>query len=344
MTRQYIIILLAAFVALSGCEEVTYDPVLQLGDVPTLAVPASGTTFVVTEENLDETMATFSWSEADFGFQAGVDYTVQMDVAGNGFADPADLGPTVNQTSLAVVHRRVNSALIARGLPSGTAHELEVRVVASVSEEVEPLISPVLAITVTPFEQAIEYPKLYVPGAHQGWDPATAPNIYSVPGNGQYDGYVHFADPNTEFKVTEGPNWDVNYGDTGADGTLDQNGDNILANEAGVYRLQVNINDLSFSNTRTAWGIIGSATPTGWDSDTDMTYDPATKVFSVTMDLVAGEIKFRANDDWAINLGDVGGDSAMEYDGDNIIVDEAGNYTIELVLSDAIYTYVLTKN
>ena len=344
MTRSYIIILLAAFVALTGCEEVTYDPVLQLGAGPAISAPSPGGSYVITEENLSEDLATFEWSGADFGFAAGIDYTVQIDLAGNAFADPAELGPTSNNTSLTVTNQRMNNVLINKGLAAGQPHDLEVRIVASVSDEVEQLVSAPIAITVTPYEQAIEYPRLYVPGAHQGWDPATAPNVYSVPGNGQYEGYVFFGDPNNEFKLTEGPSWDVNYGDTGADGVLDRDGDNIVANEAGVYRLRININDLSYSYTQTDWGIIGSATPTGWDADTDMNFDPATGVHSITMDLAEGEIKFRANDDWAINFGDPGADRILAYDGDNIVVPEAGNYTVELILTQPIYTYTLTKN
>jgi hypothetical protein len=49
-------------------------------------------------------------------------------------------------------------------------------------------------------------------------------------------------------------------------------------------------------------GIIGSATPFGWDSDVDMTKnDVDTNLYSVTMELVVGEAKFRQNDDWAVN-------------------------------------------
>jgi hypothetical protein len=63
-----------------------------------------------------------------------------------------------------------------------------------------------------------------------------------------------------------------------------------------------------------------------------------------TLDLVQGEMKFRANNDWAVNLGDNDANRSLEYGGANIAVAESGNYTIELNLGSAVYTYKLTKN
>jgi len=49
-------------------------------------------------------------------------------------------------------------------------------------------------------------------------------------------------------------------------------------------------------------GILGSATPTGWDSDTDMaTSDNVT--YTITMTFTTGEVKFRQDDAWTINWG-----------------------------------------
>ena len=75
-----------------------------------------------------------------------------------------------------------------------------------------------------------------------------------------------------------------------------------------------------------------------------MTWDADKFALTVTLDLGAGEIKFRANDDWAINFGDEFGNGQLQQDGANIAVAEAGNYTIDLHLSQANYGYTLTKN
>ena len=75
-----------------------------------------------------------------------------------------------------------------------------------------------------------------------------------------------------------------------------------------------------------------------------MSYDAVSGTLKITVDLVAGLIKFRANDGWDVNLGDDGGNRILEYGGADIAVAEAGNYTVELILNQANYSYKLTKN
>lgn len=78
------------------------------------------------------------------------------------------------------------------------------------------------------------------------------------------------------------------------------------------------------------WGIIGSATPTGWDSDTNMSYDLTTKIYSITMPLTAGgAFKFRLDDSWSFNYGDNGNNSSLEQNGADIPVTVAGTYLIK---------------
>jgi hypothetical protein len=141
-----------------------------------------------------------------------------------------------------------------------------------------------------------------------------------------------------EIKFRMNDDWAVNYGDSGADGVLDAGGDNIAVS-AGNYLITLNLNDLTYSvEAIDIWGIIGSATANGWDSDTDMLYDVNNKDAGIWyingITLSDGEIKFRANDDWAVNYGDNGADGVLDAGGDNIAV-SAGTYNIVLNLSDA---------
>src|SRR5690606_1078846 len=124
---------------------------------------------------------------------------------------------------------------LTKGLPGEAPSAMEIRVIAYVSPDVDTLASAPVSITVVPYTSTIVYPQLQVPGSHQGWDPAN-PNtvIYSAGVNDQYEGYIYFADPNTEYKFTQGASWDVNWGDDGADGTLDPGGANIMAATAGM--------------------------------------------------------------------------------------------------------------
>ncbi len=327
-----------------SCEDGALDPVVRPGSAPVISNPGPGTSFVLSESQASSILTTIEWSAADFGFQAGVSYNVQLDMAGNNFADAVTLG-TVAGISLDVTQDKINNILLSSGIEEAIPVNIEIRVRASVSPEVERLTSDPVALTVTPFIVEVVYPQLQVPGGYQGWDPSNNNTvIFSVRSDLKYEGFIYFPDDNTEFKYTDGPTWDVNYGDDGADGTLENGSSNIIAPQAGLYRLSVNLNDLTHSFTRTIWGVLGDATPGGWDTDQDMSYDPATGILSVTLNLTAGEIKFRANDAWDINFGDDGANGSVEYNGANIAITEAGNYTIELILSVAKYRYRLTKN
>ncbi|WP_346855869.1 RagB/SusD family nutrient uptake outer membrane protein [uncultured Draconibacterium sp.] len=196
----------------------------------------------------------------------------------------------------------------------------------------------------------VDYPVIYVPGGYQSgsgysegdWAPDVAPTLGSVNSDSNYEGYIYFADA-AEFKFTAGPNWDLNWGDDGGDGSLEPNGANLSVAEGGYYKLNVNTADLTYSIAKTDWGIIGSATANGWDSDQNMEFDAETKTWIAELDLSAGEIKFRANDDWAINYGDDGADGILGAGAANIAIAEAGSYKITMKLESPDYTYTVEK-
>jgi hypothetical protein len=195
-----------------------------------------------------------------------------------------------------------------------------------------------------------EYPVIYVPGGYQkaagysdgDWAPDAAPTLASVNSDKNYEGYIYFAAAG-EFKFTEGPNWDKNWGDDGGDGVMESGGANLSVADAGYYKINVNLIDFTYTVVKTDWGIIGSASPGGWDSDTNMEFDPATKTWTSKIDLAAGEIKFRANDGWDINYGDNGADGTLEGGGANIAIASGGSYKITMKLGTPDYTYTVEK-
>jgi hypothetical protein len=193
-------------------------------------------------------------------------------------------------------------------------------------------------------KSAMAYPVIYVPGGHNSWDPADTTSVLaSVLSDNNYEGYLWFGSAGNEFKFTEGPNWDVNYGDDGADGTLDAGGANIVSGDAGYYKLNVDLTAKTYTMLKTDWGIIGSATADGWDADQNMTYDETEEIWSVILELNAGEIKFRANDGWDLNYGDDGANGILEQGGANIAIAEMGKYQIRLKLGAPDYTYTVEK-
>ncbi|MEO5777144.1 MAG: SusE domain-containing protein [Flavobacterium sp.] len=85
------------------------------------------------------------------------------------------------------------------------------------------------------------------------------------------------------------------------------------------------------------WGIIGSATPLGWDNSTAMSYNPMTGTYSISLGLTSGELKFRLDNSWTTNYGDDGNNLSLEAGGANIPV-AAGNYTIVADFTNHTYT------
>jgi hypothetical protein len=183
--------------------------------------------------------------------------------------------------------------------------------------------------TVTPLSFD-EY--IYVVG-NPSWNVAAGPALRSAAFDGKYTGYANL-DGGFKF-VKERGSWDGQYnsGDfsTYNGGCADAGQDgNMTQPTAGYYYIVADVPNSTLTTTLiTSWGIIGTATAGGWDSDTDMTWNAADETWTLTTELTAGELKFRANDGWDINLGGDSIDDLVE-NGNNLQIAEAGTYTITL--------------
>lgn len=89
-----------------------------------------------------------------------------------------------------------------------------------------------------------------------------------------------------------------------------------------------------------SWGIVGSATPNGWDGpDVPFYTTEEANVIVAYANLVPGEIKLRENNTWGGDLGDATLDGILDADPDNnIVIAEAGTYKVTINLSDNSYT------
>ncbi|WP_346694914.1 SusF/SusE family outer membrane protein [Barnesiella viscericola] len=177
---------------------------------------------------------------------------------------------------------------------------------------------------------------IYVPGNHQAWDPATAPALRSLEMNGVYTGFSRL---DGEFKFTLARNWeDGEYNSTHftdySEGLAPASGStNINMANPGFYYIEADVMTQSLKATLIeSWGLIGAATPGGWDRETAMTYDAEKGCWSCTVALTAGEMKFRANGTWDSGV-DLGGSlDDLVFKGSNIAVAEAGTYLVEMYL------------
>jgi len=312
------------------------------GTIPSLNSTAQSAV-LLKDETANEAY-TLNWTKSDYGYSSVIKYTLQMDTD-NSFATPKayDMGAGLTRPFTV---GEMNDYLIAEGIVGGDAADVYYRVIASVGNNQAQAISNVVTVHVTTFSSEVKLYYIWVPGSHQGWAPDAAPQLASVD-EISYEGYVNFPDASTDFKFTGKPNWDgPNYGLGSTANTLSTSGGNITIAGSGYYRFKVDIPALTWSYAKTDWGIIGDATEGGWDNSTPMTYDPASKKWTLaTASLTGGkDIKFRANNSWDINVGSDKGDGNLTNGGGNIRVAETGIYKIELDLSNPLkYKYAITK-
>ena len=83
------------------------------------------------------------------------------------------------------------------------------------------------------------------------------------------------------------------------------------------------------------WGVVGSATPNGWNGPDIKMWNSTDGNLVAYATLSAGEIKFRKNNDWGVNLG--GSNGTLSSGGSNIAV-TAGTYKITINVSKNTYT------
>ena len=83
------------------------------------------------------------------------------------------------------------------------------------------------------------------------------------------------------------------------------------------------------------WGVVGSATPNGWNGPDIKMWNSTDGNLVAYATLSAGEIKFRKNNDWGVNLG--GSNGTLSSGGSNIAV-AAGTYKITINVSKNTYT------
>jgi hypothetical protein len=352
-----------AAIAFSSCKKDEVRTILSGGSAPTLQ--SSAATLVLLQANANNDAVKFTYTPATFGFDAAVTYVLQISKGGTSFASATTTEVGLSNVSPLEKSFKVvdfNRELL-KIINYGTATPVEVRVKATVAAAAPTSYSNVVTITATAYRDIIKYSypsSLNIAGNFQGWDPGTAPQIvnknnggYTNPTNTRFEGYIIFNAATPEFKMVKGDNWGAgDYGSAGA-GTLGNGGPNLTlpsggAGLTGLYRIRADISTLTWSYTKiNTWGIIGAFN--GWGSSVPLTFNASTGVWSITRDMPTGEFKFRANDDWGINFGDNNNpnppDFKPDYDGANINISVAGNYTISLDLSvGGNYAYTLKKN
>lgn len=189
------------------------------------------------------------------------------------------------------------------------------------------------------FTEAIPY--FWTPGGSNGWNHAKAQLLYTD----NYSDYMGFVNIQDEFKFTSVAGWDGLYNlGAGAEAGKLVNGsnDNIKVSENGLYWVTMSLPNLTYALAPIkTLGLIGDATPGGWDASTALTPSADFLTWTGTVTMKGGEYKIRANDAWDIDFG--GEAMNLSYKGANIATPGEGTYNVTLKLNTIPYQITFTK-
>lgn len=195
------------------------------------------------------------------------------------------------------------------------------------------------------FDEIVEFESIGIIGSATpgGWDAETA-LTKSASNPDLWRGVVTLNEGEVKFRANN--SWDVNWGGNSfPSGTGVPGGDNITV-VPGEYIITFNTKTLDYNFLEivdyTTVGIIGDATPGGWDNDTPMVKDPEDKtIWKLRVTLKDGELKFRANNDWGVNWGNDNNEfpeGIGEQDAANILI-PAGDYFIDFNSASGAYKF-----
>ena len=315
---------------ISACKKAPLATVAANITAPVLNNPADGSSVDVTVADSAQAL-TINWASPNYGVSAVVNYIVQVDSVGSNFTKNYVLASLTSTNTFSLSYNNFSGKMMnGLGLAPNALSSIEIRIASAIYGKDTVYSKPVkIALTTLAVNQ------LWLPGSYEGYNPAAAPTIPAVTQT-TYEGYVYFSAAGN-FKFTSAPDYNhVNYGD-GGNGTLTTNGNagGIVFSPAGVYLLDADITNLTYSATYiSTFGIIGTATPQQWNASTPMIYDQSTGLWSIKIALVPGALKFRADDGWTINYGPLDSNAltgTLQFNNPGAItINNAGTYTVTI--------------
>ncbi len=280
-------------------------------------------------------MLKFVGTPVDPGFVASATYFLEADTAGNNFANAFTILSGIQDTAFNITVSDLNGIFLKK-FPADKVSAVDIRIRAVLTADAGTGVAPFTYNSEVRTANVTIYglPRLDLINS------GITQKIESALGDGKYTGYVKL-DADKPFTLKD-PDANIVYGDNG--GALAVNGSAIAVDASGWYNLQANTVALTYSKSAYMIGLIGSATPNGWNTpDQKMDYDAKSGTWHINIDLIVGEIKFRLNDGWAWNLG--GTPDNLTQGGANIAIPEAGNYTVTLtIIGGTTGTYKIVKN
>jgi len=320
------LVLIGLISLLAGCEK-DGSKVTMLGSPVVPTITTMPTLTLVRAHGTD--VLKFVGTPVDPGFQASATYFLEACAHGNNFASAIILYSGVQDTSIKFTVSDLNGLMLKKFDPDVTTSiDVRIRSVLTVDAgtgawgtSTNPMVylSPVSTVNLTTYG----LPRLDLLNS------GITQKLESPLGNGIYSGFVKL-DATKAFTLKD-PDANKTYGQGTGTNLVLGGTTGIAVSANGWYKMTANTNTLTYTIDSYMIGLVGSATPNGWNTpDQKMDYNSKTGTWYITATLVDGEIKFRLNDGWAWNLGGTPGN--LVHNGSNLAV-TAGTYTITLTIT-----------
>ena len=249
---------LAVFAALlmtaTSCKKDETQIVAVNAGAPTLTSSTTTPDLVLTATNPSTPAATFTYTGANFGYQAAITYTLQLDKKGGDFSNPVTYDGGIAPGKITLTTQQLYNAFIKLGGVSGTLKQVDARVTATLSStSPAKQVSPVVTLTATPT------------AAPPACVPNTTGRTWSLIGPAGTDWNTDIPliyDCNTqtfkaklalnaaEFKFRANNDWTVNFGTAGATSAITtaalaagvplvNNNNNLQITTAGTYNIEL---------------------------------------------------------------------------------------------------------
>jgi hypothetical protein len=346
---------------LVSCDEEKLGPVLHDSTAfvaPSFMNSATATASVLSAEKAAEVYEKFEWERANYGVPLSTDYVIEMD-NDEDFSSPHLLAET-SSNSATVTVEEFNNAMLALGLPGFQESTVYLRVRSTINgyDQASPLYSQVIQRTATTYQSSDcgNFCTIGLIGdaTAGGWNVDTDLRLADPTGADKHTWTTTvFLTGGKSVKFRASDDWTDNWGGTDfASGTGTKNGPDISVPASGYYKVTFNDNTGAYTFTAlsaptfSTIGIIGDATSGGWNTDTDLTADPQDPhVWTGTITLTAGSVKFRADNDWANNWGNDTAPSGIGIpNGPNIPVAVGGTYFVRFNDATGEYSFMAPAN
>ena len=364
--RIFTIILIGMAIFLSSCQKEEDNNIKLAGD---LSLSASSGDIILSQKNEKNSALTLTWTTGtNNGTGASISYVLQIDKAGNNFANPLvfDMGKAIYSKVFSVAELNHN-LLVNFGIDAGAASGIEARLIATINTSpVTQETSQIISINVTSYKPVSKTLYIFGDAFTNGWDASKA--IALTPDADDSTIFVYRGSLGTgSYKfITSSGQFLPSY-NRGADNnhivyrTSDSEPDNkFTVTEAGVYKITVSLLDLTITTVKLELPaydkiyMVGDATPNGWDiaTATELIQDPDNPyIFTYMGVMKTGNFKFpvNRNSDWGQDMFMKLSDSTMYLhhggapDDNQWTISKKGHYTIKLNLMDNTISMTRTK-